>query len=90
MNLGTALRMLGERESGTAQLEAAVAAYHAVLEEWTRERVLLDWAATQMNLGTALVRLGERDGGTAGRRGWRRARRSVQSQRREVRCGDRR
>ena len=43
-NLGTALRTLGERESGTARLEAAVAAYEAALEERTRDRVPLDWA----------------------------------------------
>ena len=53
-NLGTALRTLGERESGTAKLEEAVTAYRAALEERTRERVPLDWAKTQKNLGTAL------------------------------------
>ena len=36
-NLGIALRWLGERESGTARLEEAVAAYRAALEEWTRD-----------------------------------------------------
>ncbi len=56
---------LGERESGTARLEEAVAAYRAALEEWTRERVPLDWAATQNNLGNALRTLGERESGTA-------------------------
>ena len=55
----------GERESGTARLEEAVAAYRAALEEWTRERVPLDWAMTQNNLGTALRRSGERESGTA-------------------------
>jgi hypothetical protein len=43
-NLGTALRALGERDSGTAQLEEAVAAFDACLavtetawpEEWVR------------------------------------------------------
>src|SRR5208282_4404810 len=65
MNLGNALQTLGERESGTARLEEAVAAYRAALEERTRERVPLDWAATQMNLGNALYRLGERESGTA-------------------------
>src|SRR5208337_457659 len=55
----------GERESGTARLEEAVAAFRAALEEWTRERVPLDWATTQNNLGTALKRLGERESGTA-------------------------
>ena len=49
-----ALEALGERESGTARLEEAVAAYRAALEERTRERVPLDWAATQNNLGNAL------------------------------------
>ena len=65
MDLGTALERLGERESGTAHLEAAVAAYQAALEEWTRVRVPLDWARTQMGLGNALERLGERESGTA-------------------------
>ena len=64
-NLGDALARLGERESGTARLEEAVAAYRAALEEWTRERVPLDWAMTQNNLGNALARLGERESGTA-------------------------
>jgi exonuclease VII small subunit len=56
---------LGERESGTARLEEAVAAYRAALEEQTRDRVPLQWALTQMNLGTALHALGERESGTA-------------------------
>ena len=64
-NLGNALETLGERESGTTQLEAAVTAYRAALEEYTRERVPLDWARTQMNLGNALETLGERESGTA-------------------------
>jgi tetratricopeptide (TPR) repeat protein len=64
-NLGVALATLGERESGTARLEAAVAAYRAALQEWTRERVPLDWATTQNNLGAALATLGERESGTA-------------------------
>ena len=64
-NLGNALWTLGERESGTARLEEAVAAYREALEERTRERVPLDWAMTQKNLGTALRALGERESGTA-------------------------
>jgi tetratricopeptide (TPR) repeat protein len=64
-NLGTALRTLGERESGTARLEEAVAAYRAALQEWTRERAPLDWAMAQNNLGRALTVLGERESGTA-------------------------
>jgi exonuclease VII small subunit len=64
MNLGTALEVLGERESGTVRLEEAVTAYRAALEERTRDRVPLDWAMTQMNLGNALWNLGERESGT--------------------------
>ena len=59
-----ALSTLGERESDTGRLEAAVAAYREVLEERTRERVPLQWAMTQNNLGSALTRLGERESGT--------------------------
>ena len=61
----TRFRRSGERESGTARLEEAVAAYRAALEERTRERVPLDWAGTQNNLGNALSTLGERESGTA-------------------------
>ena len=60
MNLGNALEVLGERESGTAHLEQAVAAYRLALQERTRERVPLDWADTQFDLGLALVALEER------------------------------
>src|SRR5262249_47690231 len=62
-NLGTALRTLGERESGTARLEEAVAAYRDALKERTRERVPLDWAQTQNNLGVALRSLGAHESG---------------------------
>src|SRR5258707_2724820 len=64
-NLGNALKALGERESGTARLEEAVAAYREALKEYSRERVPLDWATTQNNLGTALQALGARESGTA-------------------------
>jgi uncharacterized protein YjbI with pentapeptide repeats len=50
MSLGNALGKLGERESGTARFEQSVAAYRAALEERTRERAPLDWAATQVAL----------------------------------------
>ena len=68
-NLGNALGSLGERESGTARLEEAVAAFRAALTEWTRERVPLDWARTQNNLGSALWTSAS---ARAARRGWRR------------------
>ncbi|HEV3178262.1 MAG TPA: tetratricopeptide repeat protein, partial [Stellaceae bacterium] len=63
-NLGTALDVLGGRESGTARLEEAVTAFRAALLEYTRERVPLDWAMTQNGLGNALATLGERESGT--------------------------
>jgi tetratricopeptide (TPR) repeat protein len=50
VNLGNALGTLGERESGTARLEEAVAAYRDALREWTRESVPFLWAETQENL----------------------------------------
>ncbi|MGH7085775.1 MAG: tetratricopeptide repeat protein, partial [Acetobacteraceae bacterium] len=43
-NLGNALRVLGEREAGTARVEEAVAAYRDALKERTREQVPLQWA----------------------------------------------
>jgi tetratricopeptide (TPR) repeat protein len=64
-DLGSALQTLGERETGTARLDAAVLAYTAALKERTRDRVPLQWAMTQMNLGNALLSLGERETGTA-------------------------
>ena len=51
---------LGERESGElglARLREAVTAYRAALQERTRDRVPLDWAATQNRLGNALMLL---------------------------------
>ena len=65
VNLGTALATLGERESGTARLEEAVAAYRDALQEQIRARVPLEWANTQICLGNALRILGARESGTA-------------------------
>ncbi|MCW2306303.1 tetratricopeptide (TPR) repeat protein [Rhodobium gokarnense] len=54
----------GETKGDNAALLFAIAAYRAALEERTRERVPLDWAATQNNLGNALGILGARESGT--------------------------
>jgi tetratricopeptide (TPR) repeat protein len=59
-DLGTALSALGERERGTTNLDQAVAAFGAALEERTRARVPQEWARTQVNLGTTLRALGQR------------------------------
>jgi hypothetical protein len=69
-NLGTALKTLGERESGTETLQKAVEAFHEALKEYTRERVPLQWTVTQNNLGTALETLGERESYPKGKRWW--------------------
>jgi hypothetical protein len=54
MNLGNALRTLGDRESGTARLEETVAAFRAALEEWTPDRVPHWHEIAQRNLAKAL------------------------------------
>lgn len=61
-NLGAALQTLGERESGTARLEEAVAAYRDALTERTRERVPLQWATTQYNFSLVIEVLATRNG----------------------------
>ncbi|HXO71013.1 MAG TPA: tetratricopeptide repeat protein, partial [Bradyrhizobium sp.] len=65
LKLADALQNLGVRESETARLEEAVAAYRAALQEYTRDHFPLDWAKTQNNLAAALSRLGERESRTA-------------------------
>jgi len=55
-DLGNALQRLGERESGTAQLEEAVAAYRAALEEMTRERVPLDCSSRRRRAFSSVLR----------------------------------
>jgi hypothetical protein len=52
--------VLGERDSGTARLGAAAAAYRAALEERRRERVPLDWAESFGNQGVALALIAAR------------------------------
>ena len=45
IGLGNVLRNLGERETGTARLEEAVAAYRAALEVRTRDALPIYWRA---------------------------------------------
>jgi hypothetical protein len=51
-------------QRGAAQ-SYPTSAFRAVLKEYTRERVPLDWAMTQYNLGTVLSSLGARENSTA-------------------------
>ena len=60
-----ALYRQGEEFGDNAALADAIDRYRALLKRQTRERVPLDWAATQNNLGVALATLGERERGTA-------------------------
>jgi len=46
-------------------MEDAVAAHRAALEEYTRERAPLNWAATQNQLNKTLRLFSEKKGGTA-------------------------
>jgi uncharacterized coiled-coil protein SlyX len=60
MNLGNALQTLGERESGTARLEEAVAAYRAALDEMTHA-VAPHWHdIAQQNLAQCFALLEQR------------------------------
>ena len=59
-----ALDARGTRERHRAPAKRPSTAYRDALQEWTRERVPLDWAMTQNNLGIALSTLGERESGT--------------------------
>src|SRR5262249_57083528 len=62
-DLGNALSLLGERESGTAKLEEAVVAFREALKEGTRQRAPLQWAAVVGGEGMALMVIAERRGG---------------------------
>jgi tetratricopeptide (TPR) repeat protein len=68
-NLGLALSSFGNqltnlRRDGTPHWKEAVSAFRGALEERTRERVPLDWSATQNALGNVLANLGLCDSGT--------------------------
>jgi tetratricopeptide (TPR) repeat protein len=63
-SLGIALFTLGQRESGTARLEEAIAVHREVLREPIRESVPLEWAMAQSGLANALQVIGTRESGT--------------------------
>ncbi len=60
-----ALYRQGDERGDNAALQQAIAVCAQVLQEQSRERVPLAWAAAQENLGAALHSLGERESGTA-------------------------
>ncbi|MGA3011085.1 MAG: tetratricopeptide repeat-containing protein [Terracidiphilus sp.] len=55
---------IGDQRGDLGALERAAAAYRDALNEFTQERVPLEWARTQSNLGVALFIIGERGSGT--------------------------
>ena len=55
---------IGNQRGDSEALERAVAAYRDALNEFTQDRVPLEWARTQSNLGVALFLIGERESGT--------------------------
>ena len=59
-NLGNALETLGERETGTAHLTAAIAAFRAALEERARERGPVQWATSFGDQGVAMMVIADR------------------------------
>lgn len=63
-DLGKALQKLGQRQSGTDTLEAAVAADLAALAGLSPADSSDNWANAQNNLGNALGVLGSRESGT--------------------------
>jgi tetratricopeptide (TPR) repeat protein len=62
--LATALGHYGEQSGKNEPLTESAELYRKVLDQWTRARVPLDWAATQNNLGIVLQTLGAREHGT--------------------------
>ena len=62
--LAASLSTLGQQAGINEPLGEAIECYRMVLSHYTREKVPLDWAATQNNLGHALSSLGERASGT--------------------------
>jgi tetratricopeptide (TPR) repeat protein len=60
-----ALFQQGDEFGDNDALRLAIERYRRIRDLEPRERVPLDWAATQNNLGTALMTLGERENSTA-------------------------
>jgi hypothetical protein len=60
--LASALEVLGDQSGKSDLLQEGITVYRDALMDLTRNRVPLDWAATQTNLGNALGILGKRKG----------------------------
>jgi hypothetical protein len=59
------LALDGEQSGRNEPLAESIELYRKVLDEYSRERVPLDWAMTPNNLGIELQTLGERESGMA-------------------------
>lgn len=65
MCLGNALQALGAHRPGMVELEEAIATFRGALQEYTRERAPLAFAAAAGHQGVALMRLAGRRGDEA-------------------------
>jgi hypothetical protein len=54
-DLGNVLLVLGQHESGVAQLERSIAAYLEALKEWTRDRAPLDLGDDSKQFGPRVL-----------------------------------
>ena len=59
-NMAVVMQTLGERESTTENLEAALTIFRESLAVFEREKDDVNWAAAQNNIGNVLLNLGER------------------------------
>ena len=62
-SLANALQIEGEQAGDQELFAEVIELYRKVFDEWTRERVPRNWAATQMNLGYALWHRGRAKSG---------------------------
>lgn len=62
---GNVLQRIGEHSSNSEDLIAAISVYRSALDDWTRERFPLRWAAIHSELGNAFQVVGDRESNEA-------------------------
>lgn len=63
IDLGEALRRLGDRESNNNRLEESIRVYESALKIIDRKQFPKEWASTQNEIGTALLNAAQREQG---------------------------
>jgi tetratricopeptide (TPR) repeat protein len=61
-DIGNGFFALGKLERRNDKLKKAYEAYETTLEQWTRDRVPLNWAGTKNNIGNTMLEIGRRTG----------------------------